>query len=103
MGTPSPALDFQNPVPRPAAQRVAQRQTVDPLRQHLGKLILDALRIASVGKATHHTSQQPDLAIRPAQQRRPALSGQQFAGKLRHHPPRKMYFKLELRLATLCH
>jgi len=63
----------------------------------------DALRVARVAEAAHHASQQPDLAVRRAQQQRPAITGQPRARKFRHPPPRKMHFKLELRLVTLCH
>ena len=75
---------------------VAQRQAIDALRQHLGKLMLDALRIARIAEAAHHAPQQPNLAVRRPQQQRPALGRQPLAGKLRHHPARKMRFKLEL-------
>jgi len=33
---------------------IAQRQAIDALRQHLGKLMLNALRIARIAEAAHH-------------------------------------------------
>jgi hypothetical protein len=56
-----------------------------------------------VGEAVRHAPQQTHLAIRLAEQQRPALGRQPVTGKLRHHPPRKMLFKRESPLCTLCH
>src|SRR3990172_8769852 len=82
---------------------IAQGQTVDALRQHLRKLMLDPLRLARIGEAARHAPQQSDLAIRLSQQQRAALGRQLCPPKLPDHLPRKMRFKWELRLATLCH
>jgi hypothetical protein len=65
--------------------------------------MLDPLRLARVGEAVRYAPQQTYLAIGLAQQQRPALGRQPVTGKLRHHPPRKMSFKRESLLCTLCH
>src|SRR5579863_828988 len=65
--------------------------------------MLDPFGITRVGEAVRHAPQQTNFAIRLAQQQRPALGRQPVAGKLRHHAPRKMSFKRESLLCTLCH
>jgi hypothetical protein len=82
---------------------VAQRHPIDALRQHLLEFVLDALWITGIAEAVGHTLQQPDLAIGLAQQQSAAVGGLPVTVEPPHYLPRKVCFKWELRLATLCH
>ena len=82
---------------------ITQRQPVDALRQHPAEFVLDPPRLTMVGETAHHPLQQPDLAIRLPQQQAAAVGGQPAAVEPPHHLPRKMRFKRELNLSTLCH
>ena len=104
------ALAGQHPEQRIVAQLlvivqvfVAQRQSVNALRQHLVEVMLDPRGVARVGETARHAPEQVDLAISLAQQQPAAVGGQPAALEPPHHPPRKMRFKWELRLVTLCH
>src|SRR2546426_3078890 len=66
---------------------VAQRQSVNPLRQHLVQLMLDPLPSAVVGEAGRDALQQTNLAVRLAQQQPTAVGGQLAAIKSPHDLP----------------
>ena len=82
---------------------VAQRQTEDPLRQHLREPVLDQQRRSAIDKAARQPPQQVDLALHLAQQQRTAVAGNLTSGKSRLHTARKMGCKSERFLSTLCH
>jgi hypothetical protein len=82
---------------------VSQRQSVDPLCQHLFQTVCDSFRLPVVREATGYTPQQVDLAIRLTEQQSTTFGGQPTALELGHHLTRKMSFKREESLATLCH
>jgi integrase len=44
---------------------IAQRQPIDPLRQHFFQTVLDPLRLPVIREAARHAPQQADLAIGP--------------------------------------
>jgi hypothetical protein len=73
------------------------------LRQHFFQAVLDPLRLPVIGEAARHPPQQADLMIGLAQEQRTPLSGQPTPLELSHHLTRKMSFKREESLATLCH
>ena len=52
---------------------VAQRQTIDALRQHLWQWMLHPPGCATVGETLRYALQQIDLPVRLAQQQRPAV------------------------------
>jgi hypothetical protein len=82
---------------------IGQRQPIDPLPQHLFQTVLDPLPLSVIRKAASHASQQTYLAIRLTQQKRTALSTQPASLELSYDLARKMSFKREESLATLCH
>jgi len=82
---------------------IAQRQTVDALRQHLAQTVLDPVLPPPVGETGRHTLQQTDLAVHLAQQQRAAVARHLPRGEARLHTARKMRCKLEDFLVTLCH
>src|ERR1700737_1916332 len=82
---------------------VSQRQTIDPLCQHLLQPMLNAFRIPSVLKTSHQPSQQSNLAVRLAQQEPPTIGGQTLVLKLGNYFSGIMSCKGELNLVTLCH
>jgi len=55
-----------------------------------------------VAEAGRHALQQSDFSVRRAQQQRPAVGRHCRAVEARFHPPRKMRFKCQARLVTLC-
>src|SRR5664280_1091963 len=77
-------------------------QRIYALPQHLRQLVLDQQRSAPVAKASCQPPQQVDLAIRLAQQQRPAVARHLPGGKPGFHLTRKMWCKAERFLDTLC-
>ena len=82
---------------------VAQRQSVDTLREHLAKLVLDQQRRPPVGETRPHPLQQTDLAIGLTQQQRSAIARYLTRRETGLYPARKMRCKREDFLSTLCH
>ncbi len=64
---------------------VAERQSVDALRQHLFEAMLDAFGLPVVGEATGHAPKQADHAVGLTQQERAAFGGELAALKLGYH------------------
>src|ERR1700741_133969 len=65
--------------------------------------MLYAIRVPRIVEAGPHTFQQTDLAIHRSQQQRATVAGRPGSIKSRHHLSRKMRFKRESCLVTLCH
>jgi len=82
---------------------VAQGQREDALREHRLQQMLDAVCSALVGEAAREASEQVDFALGFAQQQRAAVAGNLAARETRLHATRKMCFKCERFLVTLCH
>ena len=81
----------------------AQRQSVDPLRQHLTQWMLDPVGPSTIRETPGQASQQTDSLVGLPQQQRTPISGERPGVELRRDLPRKMGFKLEAVLATLRH
>ena len=82
---------------------VAQGQRIDALRDHFGHLVGDESRIPEVPEAARQARQQANAPVDLPQQQRAGVGSDRAAVKTRHHLARKMGFKLEAGLATLCH
>jgi hypothetical protein len=82
---------------------VAQGQRIDALRDHLTHFVGDESRIPEVAEAARQARQQANAPVDLPQQQRPGVGSDRAAVKPRHDPARKMGFKLEARLGTLCH
>jgi hypothetical protein len=82
---------------------VAQRQRIDTLRHHLGDRMGDQNRVPTVEEALRQARQEVQTPVGFPQQERATVAGHRAAVERGADPARKMPFKLEFRLATLCH
>ena len=82
---------------------VAQRQTVDPLREHLQNRVLDQLLIPPVQKTFRQSRQQIQALVGLPQQQCTAIGTDRAAVESGHDLPRTAGFKSEAGLDTLCH
>src|SRR6202021_1640790 len=82
---------------------IAQRQSVDALRQHLREWVGDQPRRTTIGKTVAQTPQQVDLAIDLSQQQCSAVARHSTSGEPGFHTARKMRCKGKRFLVTLCH
>src|SRR5689334_17970938 len=82
---------------------VAQRQTIDPLCQHLLYRVLNPLRLPSVKKTGGQWAKQVQPLLRLSQQQRSAIGGDGSTIESGYNLPSLASFKSETRLDTLCH
>ncbi len=82
---------------------VAQRQPVHPLRHQFPHAVRDQPGVAVVLETGPQSRQQIQPLVRLAQQQRSTIRGHGAAVEPRPHTARKMPFKLERFLVTLCH
>src|SRR5258708_1893599 len=82
---------------------IAQRQTVDPLGEHLENRVLDLVLIPAVEKTFRQARQQIQALVGLSQQECPAIGTYRSAVESRHDLPLPAGFKSEPRLVTLCH
>src|ERR1017187_6186705 len=82
---------------------VAQRKTVDSLREHLQDRMLHLIRIPAVEKTLRQTGQQIQTLIGLAQQKRAAIRADRPTVETGHDFPSSRRFKSEPGLDTLCH
>ena len=82
---------------------IAQRQTVDPLRDHLQNGVFDQILIPVVEKTLRHARQQIQAFVGLAQQECSAVGTDRAAVEPGHDLPRTAGFKSEAGLGTLCH
>jgi hypothetical protein len=82
---------------------VAERQAVDALRQHLLHAVMAPILRPEIGETGREPPNQADAPVRLPQQQCPGVGGDCAAVEVGDHGPRKMGFKLEAGLITLCH
>jgi hypothetical protein len=82
---------------------IAQRQTVDSLREHLLNRMLDLVLIPAVEKTFCQAREQVQALIGLAQQERAAIGTDRPAVEPGHDFPSSGGFKSEAGLVTLCH
>ena len=82
---------------------VAQRESVDALRQQLFDRMLDQQRVAVIVEAGGRAPQQVEPSVGLPQQQRSAVRTHHPAVELRHHLTSFRACELEAGLVTLCH
>ena len=81
---------------------VAQGQGVDPLGQHLLHAMVATILRPEIGEAGRQSLQQADAPVGLPQQQCPSIGGKGATVEVSYNGPRKMGFKLEAELITLC-
>src|SRR3954463_3791543 len=82
---------------------ITERQTIDPLCQHLPDGMLDPMLLPPIEKTGGEPRQQVQALFSLPQQQTPGIGGDRPAIKAGHNLSSSTPFKPETRLDTLCH